>query len=148
MNPEQAAAVLTYINQIDPLVQINGVNADVWWEALQRYSHEQALWCAKHYYANTKPAWNGKVPPLTPAMLKASINEQQERAENKRRSLEPPLNKAATPEHFRSRNPGKYDQLFAQAGLDHIRDLEARGIQLHPWQQNRTSESTRGVAPF
>ncbi len=154
MTTEQAVAILTYANQIDPFVQINDINAEVWWEALKNRTYDQAMWCIKDYYANTKPGWNGKVEPITPAALRARIVEKSQQADAKRRALEPPQSSVPHPNNFRSRKPGEYDRLFKQAGLKHIADLKARGIPLHEWQLNRTgtseevSTTTRGVAPF
>lgn len=137
MNQEQATAVLAYINQADPLVQTNDVASEIWWEALKNHEVDQAIWCAKNYYATATPGWNGRVEPLTPAMLRAKILEKKEQAESKRRALEP--NRNQPPEKiFRSRDPEKWDKLVA-LGAQQFR--EDHGCNDEP-------ETTRGVAPF
>lgn len=147
MTPEELRACITFANGIDPRVQMTAPNAQLWGRTIGHKAALEVTTAIQVYYE--RPRINGREHPvIDPTSVRRIINEETETATARQRSLEPPLNKAATPEHFRRRNPKKYDQLFAQAGLDHIRDLEARGIKLHSWQENRTSAATRGVAPF
>lgn len=133
MTPEEAATVLTYINQADPLVPLNDTTSDVWWEAIKRFEFDQAIWCIKDYYANTKPDWSGKIQPLAPAVLRSRISDAQERATAKRRALEPPA-KHTSPGSFRARNPEQWDALVIK-GRDARRvDLQRNGIELTQFQ--------------
>lgn len=133
MNPAEAATVLTYINQADPLVPLNDTTSGIWWEAIRRFETEQAIWCINDYYANTKPDWGGKIPPLTPAVLRSRITDQQERAVSKRRALEPPA-KHTNPESFRAQNPGQWDALIIKGRDDRRTELAHRGIGLTQFQ--------------
>lgn len=133
MNPTEAATVLTYINQADPLVPLNDTTSDIWWEAIKRYEVEQAVWCINDYYANTKPGWDGKIPPLTPAVLRSRMSDALERATAKRRALEPPP-KHTNPESFRARNPEKFDSLMVKGRDERRAELERRGIGLTQFQ--------------
>lgn len=133
MTPEEAATVLVYVNQLDPLVPLNDSTSDVWWEAINRFEINQAIWCIKNYYATTKPDWSGKIIPLSPAILRSRISDEQERANAKRRALEPPP-KHTNPDSYRSQNPTKFAELMQKGRDDRRADLARQGILLMDWQ--------------
>lgn len=129
MTPNEAGALLAYANQIDPLISLSDANVDVWWESLQRHEYEQALWCIKDYYANTKPGWDGRVPAIGAALLRQRIGDKRHLVESQQRALEPPP-KHTNPESFRARDPEAWARLVAKGRDDHRADLVRRGIPL------------------
>lgn len=131
MNPDEAAALLTYTNQADPLVSLNDANADIWWEALKRHDFDKAKWCIKDYYANTAPARDGRIPPITPSVLRHRIGDKTAIVESKHRALEPPKNKTPSPVTFRSKDPERWDALVAQGAAEYKAGLRARGMEPH-----------------
>ncbi|TLK56291.1 hypothetical protein [Glutamicibacter sp. V16R2B1] len=136
MNQQQTIAIITYANQIDPLIPLNESTADVWHEALQHRDYQQALWCVKDYYANTQPGRDGRIPPLTSATLRRRIDQHQEVHDAKQRAISARPTKHPR-QTFRARNPEKWDQLVKQGQQEFRENV-----------QRLTSETTRGVAPF
>lgn len=137
MNEEQVVHCLTYLNQLDPRVQINDASSDLWFYAIEALPADQVVWVIRDYYATANPNGVGGVQSLTPATLKHRLRDMRERTESKQRALEPPP-RAKAPESFRARNPEKWDALVAKGRDDHRADLERRGIALTEWQLSAT----------
>ena len=69
-NPQQASGVnglLTYVNQLDPLVPNNDQNFEVWYYALQDTDLRSAKQVVFEYYATVDP-YNKQ--PITPGYIK------------------------------------------------------------------------------
>ena len=130
MTPDQAAGILAYINQIDPLVPINDANAHVWWAALEHRDMAKAHWCITDYYANTHPGRDGRVPCLTPALLRQRISAKSEQVDAQQRALAGPA-RHTSPESFKARDPERWAQLVQQGSDLYRADLHARGITPH-----------------
>lgn len=130
MTPEQCAGILIYANQIDPLVASNDTASEVWWEALARYDFEKAKWCVKDYYANTMPGRDGRVQPLTPALLRHRIGDKDHLVVAQQRALEPPA-RHTSPMSYRERFPEEFDQLVQKGQDDYRAMLRSRDITPH-----------------
>lgn len=130
MSPDEAATLLAFANQVDPLVSVNDANAEVWWAALQRQEFAKAKWCITDYYANTAPGRDGRIPALTPGVLRHRIGDKAQTVTAQQRALNPPK-PYRDPNSFRDRNPDEWDRLVAQGRDARRADLQNRGIPLN-----------------
>lgn len=133
MHEQQVVQCLTYLNQLDPRIQLNDAASDMWFYALEQLGMDEVIWVIRDYYATANPNGVGGVPSLTPATLKHRLRSAQERAGSKQRALEAPKRDEPMPS-WRERNPEEFDRLYAKGRDDHRADLERRGIPLTEWQ--------------
>lgn len=131
MTPDEAGTLLVFANQIDPLVSVNDANAEVWWSALSRQEFAKAKWCITDYYANTAPGRDGRIPTLTPGVLRHRIGDKAQIVTSQKRALDPPK-PVRHPNSWRERNPDEWDRLVTQGQEQHRQDLRRRGITTHP----------------
>lgn len=72
-----ANALMTYANQIDPLVPANKAALDVWAYRLGNVNFEQAQAVIVEYYANQQP---GERTPITPRGIASRIDHRRRQA--------------------------------------------------------------------
>lgn len=130
MTPDEAATLMAFANQVDPLISVNDANAEVWWAALQRQEFAKAKWCITDYYANTAPGRDGRIPVLTPGVLRHRIGDKAQIVSSQMRALDPPK-PARHPNSWRERNPDEWDRLVQQGRDQYRADLRSRGITPH-----------------
>lgn len=130
MTPDEAGALLVFANQIDPLVSVNDANAEVWWSALSRQEYAKAKWCITDYYANTAPGRDGRIPALTPGVLRHRIGDKAQIVMSQQRALDPPK-PVRNPNGYRASDPERWDRLVQQGRDQYRAELRARGITPH-----------------
>lgn len=87
MTPDEAKALVTYANQIDPRVQANASTYDVWHYALSKYPLPIAKAVVLKYYALTVSDDTG-LPALTPGLIRRRIGQEIDRAQGQRSAVE------------------------------------------------------------
>lgn len=100
MTPQEAAALLTYANQVDARVQLNEANADVWAHALRNTDYTKARWCVREHYSSDVDG--GPPRSIAPGMIRARVNDLTRAAEDKRAQVQrrkDALELEATPRH-------------------------------------------------
>lgn len=60
-------AIMTYTNQIDPLVPANEASLEVWAQAMRHLNMDAAKHVIRHYYATIEPH---KREPITPGFIR------------------------------------------------------------------------------
>ena len=130
MSPDEAGTLLVFANQIDPLISVNDANAEVWWSALSRQEFAKAKWCITDYYANTAPGRDGRIPALTPGVLRQRIGEKAQMVAAKHTAIEAaPV--VRNPNSYRASDPERWDRMKAQGRDQYRAELRARGITPH-----------------
>lgn len=136
------AAILGWAGQHDGRISLEDgvdgkpgpgdVNYAKWQHGLShvRATVDQAAAVITDYYASD----NGKLPPITPFILRQRLAGTREHAEAARAATKalPPGPKPKG--GLRSRNPDEWDRLAAQGRDKRRDDLARRGIPLHDWQ--------------
>lgn len=131
MDSVDAAAALTYANQIDPRVQVTQANEEVWHLGLQSVEPQNARWAIAQHYANANPNGQG-APVVNPAMIRRILTTEQQRAEALQRALEPPRNAARPVMSLRARDPERFDRLAREAAERRYDELRRAGIPCQP----------------
>lgn len=129
MNEVEVAHALTYANQIDPRLQTNDANVEVWWEGLRTVDVNAARWAIKKHYAGQNGNGEG-AHVVNPATIRRLITAELNRREQHERALEPPKGKAPNPISFRKRDPERWDALVRQGAEDRYNELTRRGIKV------------------
>lgn len=132
LTPEDLRACIIYANGIDPRIQMNVPTAELWGRTV---GHKLAIEVktAILVYYERYPANGRENPPITAAMARKIISDEDARAEamqSAQRALPP----ARNPSSYRSRNPKEWDRLVAAGRDDRRAELERRGIGLTQFQ--------------
>lgn len=89
VDPERAAVLITYANQIDPRIQVNAPTRDVWADALRGVRLGIARDAIVRYYAKAKSETAGfDVPVLRPSAIRAQWNEYRMQEEQEQLLIE------------------------------------------------------------
>ena len=146
MTPEETTGALAYAGQLDGRIEANPATLEVWGDALAHAHADQVRWVIKNFYATT----DGR-SPITPGQIRKTIREETERAVSKRAALdragrEPQPN--VIKQMGRRQESDEYQRAMHQGALDHLADLERRGI-IRPDQQARldTARQTGTYTP-
>jgi hypothetical protein len=133
VTPEDVVGCVTYLNQIDPRIQLNDSTTDLWFYAIESLQVDQVRWVIRDYYATSNPNQSGGVQPITPATLKHRLASMRERAAARSRANEVAKALEAgpvvrNPMSYRQRNPEEFERLMALGRDEHRADLKSRGI--------------------
>lgn len=141
MTPEEVTQALTYTNQIDPRVQLNDANEDVWRYSLSGAHVDQVRWVIRDYYGSGVNADGGGQQPITPAYIKRRAAQEAERAASKRTALERGQRETFhIGKHIGNlRESPEFQQAVTQGTIDHLDNLERREI-IKPDQQRRLDQ--------
>jgi hypothetical protein len=112
MNLEETVALLTWINQHDPRVQLNAAARDIWGYALSAVTYDDCRQAVlEHYKVNdAMPVNSGTIHKRAKAI------ETSRAAGQRARMIEaaPDRTVITNPRALRSRNPELWDKLFAE----------------------------------
>lgn len=140
MTPQECAAALTYANQIDPRIQLNDSSLEVWESALSNADPEQVRWVIKDHYSSGVNANESHQTSITPALIRRRVSDEVNRAEARRSALEAEsrlaIAEGAKRERVKQSQTSEYQRAMIQGAIDHLTDLERRGI-IRPDQQAR-----------
>ncbi|MGO1320809.1 MAG: hypothetical protein ACTMIK_11235 [Galactobacter sp.] len=142
MTPEHIAAALTWANQNDPLITIddNDVRFAQWENGLSHVdaTAEQAAAAITAYYANTPPGRDGRVPSITPQVLRSRVQQARETAQTRRAAMaalppgaEQPLGEQSI--RRRIMDTPHLREAFNRGRRDQADDLARRGIDPTPY---------------
>lgn len=122
MQLDETVALITWINQHDPRVQVTKGARDIWAHSLAPVSYSEAQQAVlEHYRANDQDLPN----PGTIRKRASSIRASREAGQ---RAIEGPAQPVKHPLGWRKRNPEEWDRLFELGRQERQRDLTARGI--------------------
>jgi len=125
MNAEETVALLTWVNQHDPRVQLNAASRDIWAYSLAPFTAGEAKQAILDHYR-----LNDSIPVSPGAIRKRAddhraVTEGRESAQTTPRALEASDGKIQR--SWRQRNPEEWDRLMEQGRQERIADLKARG---------------------
>lgn len=140
MNLKETKMAIAFANQIDPRIQVNDANAEVWHASLHAHDPVKVRWAITQHYATSNANGEG-THAVTPARIRRSIQAKAETVENTARALEPPKGRAPNPLSFRQRNPSEWDRLFRQSAEERREELASRGIPVEPPSHLKEGES-------
>lgn len=136
MEDGDIAIALTWANQNDPLITIdeNDVRYEQWAAGLGHVSASAEQVCAiiSAYYGNTEPGRDGRVPSITPRIIRDRITVAKETADASRRAALPPGKTVRSPMSFRQRDPDAWDAAYNQGRVDRADRLARKGIDPTP----------------
>ena len=122
MNLEETVALMTWVNQHDPRVQLNKPSRDIWANALQPYSYDECMQAVlDHYRLNDDES-------VSPAKIRKRAELVRAQRTGRQSALEPPAKPFKNPMSWRARNPEEWDRLFERGRQDRRADLEKRGL--------------------
>lgn len=125
MNAEETVALLTWVNQYDPRVQLNAPARDIWAYSLAPFTVEEARQSIMDHYR-----LNDSIM-VTPGAIRKraddhrAVTEGRESATTTPRALE--ASDGQIQRSWRQRNPEEWDRLMAQGREERRQDLIARG---------------------
>ena len=121
MNLEETVAIMTWVNQYDPRIQINKPARDIWANALAPYTYDETMQAIMdHYRLNDEET-------VTPAKIRKRAGNIKTSREAKQAALEPPATPFKHPMSWRARNPAELDRLMEQGRQERQADLKTRG---------------------
>lgn len=125
MNAEETVALLTWVNQHDPRVQLNAAARDIWAYSLSPFTAAEAKQAIlDHYRLNDSIA-------VSPGAIRKraddhrAVTEGRESAQTHPRALE--ASDGQIQRSWRARNPDEWDRLVELGRQERIADLTARG---------------------
>lgn len=125
MNAEETVALLTWVNQHDPRVQLNAAARDIWAYSLSPFTAAEAKQAVlDHYRLNDSIA-------VSPGAIRKraddhrAVTEGRESAQTAQRALEAADGKTA--QSWRARNPAEWDRLKEVGRQARLADLRSRG---------------------
>jgi len=108
MQLDETVALITWINQHDPRVQVTKGARDIWAHSLAPVSYDEARQAVlEHYRANDTEIPN----PGTIRKRALAIRSSREAGQ---RAIDPPAQPVKHPLSWRARNPELWDQLFEE----------------------------------
>lgn len=136
MKLSDIAICLTWANQNDPLITLddNDVRFRQWEAGLGHVNATAAQVNAiiSAYYGNTEPGREGRIPSITPRIIRDRITVAKETADASRRAALPPGKTVRSPMSFRQRDPDAWDAAYNQGRIDRADSLARRGIDPTP----------------
>ena len=123
MNLEETVAIMTWVNQYDPRIQINKPARDIWANALMPYTYDETMQAIMdHYRLNDEET-------VTPAKIRKRAELVRSQRAGRQSAIEAnPKQASKHPMSWRARNPEEWDRLMKQGADDRRQDLQARGI--------------------
>jgi len=123
MNLEETVAIMTWVNQHDPRVQLNKPSRDIWANALQPYSYDEAMQAVlDHYRLNDDES-------VSPAKIRKRAELVRSQRTGRESAIEAnPKQSSKHPTSWRSRNPEEWDRLLEVGQQQRRDDLISRGI--------------------
>ena len=125
------AACLTWANQNDPLITIDehDVRFKQWEAGLGhvRATAQQACAIISAYYGNTEPGRDGRIPSITPRIIRDRITNAKETADASRRAALPPGRTVKSPMAFRHRDPNAWDAAYNQGRVTRADRIARKG---------------------
>ena len=124
MNLEETVALMTWVNQHDARVQLNGPSRDIWANALRPYSYDECMQAVlDHYRINDDES-------VTPAKIRKRAELVRTQRTGRQSAIEAnPKQSSKHPMSWRARNPEEWDRLFEQGRQERLNDLKTRGLQ-------------------
>ena len=124
MNLEETVALMTWVNQHDARVQLNGPSRDIWANALRPYSYDECMQAVlDHYRINDDES-------VTPAKIRKRAELVRTQRTGRQSAIEAnPKQSSKHPMSWRARNPEEWDRLMEQGRQERLADLQARGLQ-------------------
>ena len=109
MNLEETVAIITWVNQHDPRVQVNKGSRDMWAHSLAPYTYDECRQAIlDHYRLNDEET-------VTPSKIrKRAENVRNQRAGFQSAIEANPKQSSKHPSSWRARNPELWDQLFEE----------------------------------
>lgn len=139
MTPDETKASIIYANQIDPRVQMNDPTRDLWDRSLGKYSPAEVVAAIGVYYERPYTGF-GQRPVIEPPTIRRIIQQETERMAAQQSALQAPERAAietrAKRERIQRTATPEYQAAKLQGAVDHLADLEGRGI-IKPDQQKR-----------
>lgn len=121
MDLKETVGLITWVNQHDARVQVNGPSRDIWANAVAPYTYEEAKQAIlDHYRIDEEHA-------VTPAIVRKRADIVRAATAAKLSALTAGPDVVTDPLYWRDRNPGEWDRLVQQGIEDHRADLRARG---------------------
>ena len=123
MNLEETVALMTWVNQHDARVQLNGPSRDIWANALRPYSYDECMQAVlDHYRINDDES-------VTPAKIRKRAELVRTQRTGRQSAIEAnPKQSSKHPMSWRARNPEEWDRLMEQGRQERLADLQARGL--------------------
>ena len=123
MNLEETVAIMTWVNQYDPRIQINKPARDIWANALAPYTYDETMQAIMdHYRLNDEET-------VTPAKIRKRAELVRSQRAGRQSAIEAnPKQTSKHPMSWRARNPEEWDRLMKQGADDRRADLQARGL--------------------
>ena len=123
MNLEETVALMTWVNQHDARVQLNGPSRDIWANALRPYSYDECMQAVlDHYRINDDES-------VTPAKIRKRAELVRTQRTGRQSAIEAnPKQSSKHPMSWRARNPEEWDRLFEQGRQERRDDLKTRGL--------------------
>jgi len=124
VNLEETVALMTWVNQHDARVQLNGPSRDIWANALRPYSYDECMQAVlDHYRINDDES-------VTPAKIRKRAELVRTQRTGRQSAIEAnPKQSSKHPMSWRARNPEEWDRLMEQGRQERLADLQARGLQ-------------------
>lgn len=139
MTPEDIATTLTWANQNDPLITIDDydVRFNQWTAGLSHVqaTAQQACYVISAYYGNTPPGRDGRVPSVTPQVVRSRLTSAKETAQARRdaaAALPPGKEQTYADVQRRVFHSPEFQERFNQGRRDRADRLASRGIDPTP----------------
>ena len=122
MNLEETVAIMTWVNQYDPRIQINKPARDIWANALAPYTYDETMQAIMdHYRLNDEET-------VTPAKIRKRAELVRSQRSGRQSAIEAnPKQTSKHPMSWRARNPEEWDRLMKQGADERRQDLQERG---------------------
>lgn len=122
MNLEETVTLMTWVNQHDARLQLNGPSRDIWANALAPYSYDECMQAVlDHYRINDDET-------VTPAKIRKRAELVRTQRTGRQSAIEAnPKQSSKHPMSWRARNPEEWDRLMAEGSAARTADLKARG---------------------
>lgn len=106
MNLEETVTLIAWVNQHDARIQVNGPSRDIWANAMQPYTIEEARQAIlDHYRVNDDQA-------VTPGMVRKRAEIVRSSRAGVQSAIEAAPKPVKSPMSWRARNPELWDELF------------------------------------
>lgn len=139
MTEDEIKKAITYANQIDPRIQMNIPTLEIWTRVLHAQD-PAAVHAAIGAYHERPHTGFGQRPVIEPSTIRRIISQETEREEARQSALEAEsrlaIAEGAKRERVRRSQTPEYQRAMIQGAIDHLADLERRGI-IEPDQQAR-----------
>lgn len=139
MTPGDIATTLTWANQNDPLIVLDehDVRFNQWSAGLGHVqaTAEQACYVISDYYGNTTPGRDGRVPSITPQVLRSRLVAAKETAQARRDAqgaLPPGRAQSYADVQRRIFHSPEFRALFDQGRRERADRLASRGVDPTP----------------